>query len=59
MPGDDVEENEDKSFYEVEADGRGVEEEDWRKEEADGEVDNVEDAVTVGADGIDAGDVEG
>lgn len=59
MPGKEVEENEDEGFNEVETDGRGVEEEDWREEEADGEVDNVEDAVTVGADGVDAGDVEG
>lgn len=36
-----------------------MEEEDGGEDEADGEVGDVEDAVAVGADGVDAGDVEG
>ncbi|KFX86529.1 hypothetical protein O988_09523, partial [Pseudogymnoascus sp. VKM F-3808] len=39
--------NQDEDFYEVDADGGGVEEEDGGEGEADGEVGRVEDAIAI------------
>ncbi|KFY32156.1 hypothetical protein V494_07888, partial [Pseudogymnoascus sp. VKM F-4513 (FW-928)] len=55
--GDGVEDNEAEGFEDVEAHGRGVKEKDGGEAYGDGEVDGVEDAVAVGADSVDTGDV--